>query len=471
VSFALGSSSGAKEAIGSVTDNHNGTYSATVTGAVDGSNTIVASIGGQPATTLAPSIDVIGAAVSTAKSTLKVTSYTVTSGGTTTITLQAENAKGQKETAGGLTVGFKLASTKGGQGTFSSVTDNGNGTYTVTFTGTIASTNSIKATIDGVTATASAAVKVVPGAISLAKSTITVSSATVKSSGLIVVALQARDADGNKITTGGQHVVFSVGSQSGGQGTVGAAVDHKNGTYTATFTATQVGTNTITATVGGSAVTSTPPTITVTPGSASVATSVVSVNSTSIVSGTSVTVTLQAKDAHGNLETTGGLKVAFGLGKATGAKGTFSAVKDNKNGTYTATFTATTEGTNTIVATIGGLKVSVNVPTISVAPGALSLAKTTVTVLPATAKVGGTIAVTLQAKDAAGNDITTGGLIVAFALASTKGGQGTFGSVTDNGNGTYSSTFSATAVGTNEIGATIGVSKVTSIEPAIKVLS
>jgi hypothetical protein len=65
---------------------------------------------------------------------------------------------------------------------------------------------------------------------------------------------------------------------------------------------------------------------------------------------------LQAVDAYGNLETTGGMRVAFKLVSAKGGKGTFSKVIDNKNGTYTVTFTGTIAGTNTIEATIAGFK-------------------------------------------------------------------------------------------------------------------
>ena len=50
---------------------------------------------------------------------------------------------------------------------------------------------------------------------------------------------------------------------------------------------------------------------------------------------------------------------------------------------------------------------------------------------------------------------------VAFALDGGSG-TGTFGAVTDNGNGTYSATFTATAAGTGVISATIGGSTVAS---------
>ena len=54
------------------------------------------------------------------------------------------------------------------------------------------------------------------------------------------------------------------------------------------------------------------------------------------------------------------------MGTGTGS-GTFSSVTDNGDGTYTATFTGTTAGTNTITATIDGQPVTSTAPTITVA--------------------------------------------------------------------------------------------------------
>ena len=47
------------------------------------------------------------------------------------------------------------------------------------------------------------------------------------------------------------------------------------------------------------------------------------------------------------------MTVRFGLGTGAGT-GSFSSVKDNGDGTYTATFTPTTPGSNFVTATIGG---------------------------------------------------------------------------------------------------------------------
>jgi adhesin/invasin len=149
----------------------------------------------------------------------------------------------------------------------------------------------------------------------------------------------------------------------------------------------------------------------------------------------------------------------------------FSAVTDHKNGTYTATFTGTLAGSIKIGATIGGSKLTSAAPTITVAPGAVSRAKSLVTLSPSSVSVGGTINVTLQAKDAYGNDETSGGLTVLFLLGSANGGQGTFGSVTDNGDGKYTATFTATNVGTNTIEVEIDEMLLISTPPKIKVTS
>ena len=105
-----------------------------------------------------------------------------------------------------------------------------------------------------------------PQAVSISQSTIAVSAGTVAPRGTVTLPLQAKDANGNNLTTGALTVVFTV---SGGTstGTIGATTDHANGTHAADFTAGTAAT--FSATIGGTPVTWTPPTITVTPVSAS----------------------------------------------------------------------------------------------------------------------------------------------------------------------------------------------------------
>jgi hypothetical protein len=478
IAFKLENSAGGHGTISSVTDNGNGTYTANIIGTVDGSNTIEATIGGSPVTSTA-TIGVTGAAVNLAYSNIAVQALVVPavvqSGTGIQVTLQAEYGKNEKESSGGLSVAFGLASGSGGQGTFGPVSYIGNGEYAATFTGTIAGSNAIAATIDGLKVISKAApIKVTAGQLSYANSLVTVSAPSVKAGTRIVVTFQPRDAAGNILTNQkGLPVSFALGANSTAQGTFTGAIYNKiTGTYTATFTGTIVGGSTIATTVNGQPITSTPPVISVTPGTASAAKSILAAfgGTTQVVSGSAITLTLQAVDAYGNLETAGGLAVAFKLVSAKGGLGTFSKVTDNKNGTYSVTFTGTIAGSNTIEATIAGVKVTATVA-VTVTPGSYSLAKSVVTVAkPGSVAPGKTIAVLLQTKDAAGNNLTTdllGSETISFALANSTGGQGTFSAATYMGNGEYEATFTATNAGSNLVAALIESSKVTSKAPAI----
>lgn len=466
--------------IGTTTDNGNGTYTATFTGALAGTaTTIGATINGSAVTSTLPTIAVIPGTVSTAQSLVTVSSGSVASGAPVTVTLQARDAAGNNLSSGGATVVF---SATGGTstGTIGATTDNGDGTYTAAFTGVLAGTaTTIGATINGSAVTSTLpTVTVLPGAASLATSVVTVSSGTVASGAQATLTLVAKDSAGNTLTAGGLTVDFTAsggGGVSTGTITPSPATDNGNGTYTATFTGAIAGTpTTIGATIGGSAVTSTLPTITVVPSNAVTAQSIVTVSADTAVSGAVVTLTMQARDSAGNNLTTGGLTVAFtasgGGGVSTGTIAP-SPATDNGDGTYTATFTAVLAGTpTTIGATINGSPVTSTLPTITVLAGAASAATSLVSVSSATLASSTAATLTLQAKDAAGNNLTSGGATVAF---SATGGTstGTIGATTDNGDGTYTATFTGVLAGTaTTIGATLNGAAVTSPLPTITVV-
>jgi hypothetical protein len=84
--------------------------------------------------------------------------------------------------------------------------------------------------------------------------------------------------------------------------------------------------------------------------------------------------------------------------------------------------------------------------------------------------LNGTTKVTLQVKDASGNNLSKSGLSVAFVLVNATGGDGTFCTVTDNKNDTYTAMFKGTVAGTNEIMTEIGTDDVTSNPATITIL-
>ena len=252
--------------IGAVTDNQNGTYTATFTaGTKAGNETITATIGGKTATSKA-TLTVVPGPVSLSKSTVTVsTSRSIASGGTATVTLTVRDANGNLESSG-LNVVFSLG-TGAARGTFGTVAYK-NGTYTATFTGIKAGSNTVIATINNQLVTSAApAVTVVPGTVSLSQSTVTVWPSQIVPGGKTTATLTARDANGNQESAGGLVVKFGTGTGSAG-GSWSPVKDNKNGTYTATFTAsaTATGSDTITATIGRKAVTSPLPIVTVAAG-------------------------------------------------------------------------------------------------------------------------------------------------------------------------------------------------------------
>ena len=83
--------------------------------------------------------------------------------------------------------------------------------------------------------------------------------------GSTTITLQTKDANGNNETSGGLAVTMSNIGAAGSS--LGSVIDNNDGIYTATFsTGTTVGISTVSAAIGGLALTSTQPTVTVTPG-------------------------------------------------------------------------------------------------------------------------------------------------------------------------------------------------------------
>ena len=361
----------------------------------------------------------------------------------TTVTVKLMDAQGSPITTGGETVAIHTTA-----GAITPVTDNQNGTYTATLTAsTTAGAATISASIGGSALTSTTTVQFVPGAPSAADSTIEAADAALTADGTSQTAITVKlvDAHGNALTSGGAAVAITTTN-----GTVGAVTDNHNGTYQAILTApATVGTATVSASVGGSAL---PGTVNVqfVPGAVSMASSTIeAADAVLTADGTSQTaITVKLKDAHGNALPSGGAAVAI-----TTTAGTVSAVTDNHNGTYTATLTApVTAGTATVSASVGGSALT-RTASVQLVPGAVSTASSTIEAADAVLTADGTsqTAITVKLKDAHGNALPSGGAAVAVATT-----NGTVSAVTDNHNGEYTAILTAsTTVGTAVISAIV----------------
>ena len=427
--------------ISAVTEQGNGTYTASFTGETAGTaTTLHATIDGE---TVAQTVDVavtVGAP-SLTFTTVEVSAPTVAAGEDVTLTLTARDALGNL-LAGLTDVAFDHT---GGQSTGEiwAVTDQGDGTYTAIFTGQTAGTaTTLHATIDGETVAQTAAVAVRVGAVSLSGSGLAVSELTVAAGETVTLTLTARDTGGN-LLAGLTNVAFG---HAGGTGTgdMSAVTEKGNGTYTATFTGQIAGTaTTLHATLDGETVAQTSD-VAVTVGAPSLTLSTVEVSAPTVAAGEDVTVALAARDPGGNL-LAGLTNVAFGHIGGT-STGDVSAITDQGAGNYTATFTGKTAGAaTTLHATVDGKTVA-QTANVTVTVGAHSLTLSTVEVSAPTVAAGRDVTLTLTARDPGGN-LVRGLTEVAF---DHTGGEspGEISAVTDQGDGTYTATFTGQTAGT-----------------------
>ncbi|WP_213619995.1 invasin domain 3-containing protein [Paenibacillus sp. J22TS3] len=251
----------------------------------------------------------------------------------TPITVKLRDVQGNEITSGGETVA--VTSTLG---TVGPVTDNGDGTYTATLTApTAVGTATVSASVGGKPLTRTAAVQLVAGAPSAETSTVETAAAVLPADGTrqTVVTVKLRDAYGNELKTGGAAIAITSTS-----GTVSPVTDNGDGTYTARLTApTEVGTATVSASVGGTPLASTASVQFVVGAPSKETSTIEAADATLPADGTSHTeITVRLKDAQGRALTSGGAFVFIDstLGEVT-------EVRDNEDGTYTARLTAPTE--------------------------------------------------------------------------------------------------------------------------------
>ncbi|MGE3525334.1 MAG: invasin domain 3-containing protein, partial [Gemmatimonadales bacterium] len=465
-SNAIGASVGR---ISPVMDQGDGSYSAFYVADTAGiPDTIRASVGGLPVTTVRPTIQVVCTPgpvdLTTSGLTVNDTTpaqspsrqVTLQSGVTTTITLRTRDSRSCPVTAPHIVVFGTTGGTS--TGVLGSTVDQGDGTYTATFTGVLAGAPlTVQATVDAAPVTSiPATITVIPGDISAQTSLISLSRATLDSGAHALATLQARDAAGNALTSGGRAIIFGVSGPTI-HGTVGPAADPGNGTYSTLYTALSLGIgvpDSVTAVIEGTPVQTTPPTVEVVAGTISPGQSVVSVGAATVTAGDSVLVTLTGKDAAGRALVTGDRAVPIGFTQAGGSTGAFGPLQNPDNGSYMAWFRGqTAAGPATIGAQIGGLPVTTALPTITVVAGPASVAASIVSTLADSLGIGDTTTVELQVLDAHGNPVNDAGLTITFTVVpGTTGSTGPAGYVSGN---RYAATFTAASAGTASISAAI----------------
>ena len=228
---------------------------------------------------------------------------------------------------------------------------NGSGETTGTIKSTTAETKTISVTVGGVAITGTADAVFTPAPIDNYIITSGVIGGQVAGTSF-EVAIQARDVNGNFITSGGdaaETVNITLGQVDGAAS--GLSVNTVGGVATATVTMTVAQANqtltftgaTSTKTTGASN------TFTVTPGAVNAGTSSLTVDTASLTvnSGTaSSTATITLRDQYSNLINDGTVVLL-----STGSDNLISGTTNNGDGTYTATISSTKAETKTVSAT------------------------------------------------------------------------------------------------------------------------
>ncbi|WP_411553150.1 invasin domain 3-containing protein [Paenibacillus lautus] len=421
--------------IGSVADQGNGTYTATLTAPTGtGMSVVSASVNGVRLAQTA-NVSIVPGPVSLSASTISAANASVPANGTgtTRVTVELKDTHGNRLTASGGTVTLSATA-----GSLSSVTDHGDGTYSAIWTApTTAGTATVSGFVNGSALAGKASLNFVAGAASPSATSLSINPASITADGVstAVITVQAKDAYGNPVTQGGDAVSVETSG-----GTLSSVTDRGNGTYTATVKApTTAGKAIVMAELNGKTVTQTAD-IAFVAGAASSATSLLTAGTSALpADGASTTaLTVELKDVHGNNLTSGGDRVSLST-----TAGSIGAVTDHGDGTYSAVLTApTVAGPATITATVNGAKL-LQTASADFAPGAASARESMLTAASPAMPADGasTTTVTLQLKDAFGNELKTGGDTVVFTTTS-----GTLGSVQDHGDGTYSAMLTAGTV-------------------------
>jgi adhesin/invasin len=379
------------------------------------------------------------------------------SGVTTTITLHVRDARGCPITAGHL-VTFDLG---GGTSTgiIGSTLDRGDGTYTASFTGVTAGTAvTVTATIDAAPVTsAPVTITVIPGEISPETSSLSASRAVVDSGAHSLVTLQARDAAGNNLVTGGRIVSFEL-SNGSAHGVVGGTTDHGNGTYSAVYTGLTVepaAPDLVTALIGGTPLETAPTAIAVVAGTISPDQSTVEASDAEVPAGDTLVLTLTGRDASGRGLVTGDRSVTLGFTLSGGTStGSFGPVENPDDGSYRVKFVGHQAGTAaTISATINTIPVTTPAPQVTVVSGRVSVAASTISATATAMTVGDNAAVQVEVSDGFGNPVADPGLSIAFSVSPT--GAGILGPASYQGGNIYAATFTAQAAGPAVISATL----------------
>ncbi|MGH7517852.1 MAG: Ig-like domain-containing protein [Gemmatimonadales bacterium] len=315
--------------------------------------------------------------------------------------------------------------------------------------GPVAGGNTLSAVVSGVATVEFAATGTAAAAARLALNGGNNQSATAGSRLPAPLSVKATDVNGNGVAG----VVVAWAATAGG-GTLSASstTTRADGIADVTWTlGSAVGAQTATATATGLQGSPVTFTATATVGAPSASQSQLSAAPTSFEAGNgSSTVTVTVRDALGNPVP----NVSVGLAVSGTGNAITQPSSTTGSGVATGSFTSTVAESKTVSATAADVQIqqTATVTVTAPPPPPTSNASQTTAQVP-NGVVGTPTSITVQTRDAAGGAITTGGDAVAVSVT----GANNVGAlvVTDNGNGTYSASYTPQLTGLDQVAITL----------------
>ncbi|OON34684.1 hypothetical protein BTJ39_23540 [Izhakiella australiensis] len=319
--------------------------------------------------------------------------------------------------------------------------DNGDGSYAATYTAVMAGSG-LKAslTLDGDKPETSAAYAITAGQV--AQATIVRDKASYVAGSDMALTVTLKDAEGNAVS--GMEGVLTAGAVTVANAALkGSWRDNGGGGYGATYTAVTAGTDLKASLTLSSGRPAESAAYAITADQVTRAT--IATDRASYTAGSDIAVTVMMRDARDNAVS--GRKAMLTAGAVKVANATLkSDWTDNNDGSYSATYTATTVGTGLKASlTLDGVGGAESLP-YAVTASAPAQAKSSIARDKASYEAGSDMVVTVMMKDSRGNAVTGQKAMltadtVAVENATLKSDW------TDNNDGSYGATYTATTVG------------------------
>lgn len=449
-----------------VTDNLDGSYTATMKSTQTGSDTIGFTVAGNAASNTKV-LNYTPGAVDLTQSTIvaKPVMIEANDSDTSTITVQLKDKYGNNlvTNEGVVTLyNYTYGVVNKGNSNGDTLTYKGNGYYEGTVTSTKTGTDTFKFKLGETAGTKSADVTYKTGGPSLSKSTITASNTSITADDVMesTITVQLKDQFENNITTQQGNVYFvdlNTGYPSLGKTNIQLTYV-ADGRYEAKIKSTKSGFDNIGYKLGESESAAENGTdhvtVTYTAGDIDFSKSTIVAIPAAITANdvTKSTITVQLKDKFSNNITTdqGAMVLSdLTIGKPNKAD---SSLTYQTDGTYTATVTSVKTGTDaTIGFTLTGKGSGSDTTSITYTPGPVNLAKSEISATPTsiTANYSDVSTVTIQFKDAYGNNLS-GDVTGTVALTDVTTGE-VKTALKSIGNGAYQATVYSKKAGSDDI--------------------